>query len=85
MKNSKVIFISRPTELSLPPDRVLEAAVGSLSEVVVVGIDKGTGDLYFATSVGKEHGGRPEVNMLLDRAKSQLLESYIAEEEQHEQ
>ena len=72
MKEDKVIFIDRPTTLGLPPERVLEAAVGHLDKAIVVGLDK-NGDLYFASSIGDDQGGLAEVNWLLDKAKCQLF------------
>lgn len=69
---SKVVFIDRPTTLSLPPDRVLQAAVDNLAKAIVVGVDK-EGQFYFASSVGDDNGGLAEVNWLLDKAKQQVL------------
>jgi hypothetical protein len=80
MKDNKVIFIDRPTTLSLPPDRVLEAAIDCLDKAIVVGLDK-KGELYFASSIGDDNGGMAEVNWLLDKAKQQVLRMDELEEE----
>lgn len=57
------------TKLDLDPDRVLAAANGKLTEVVVIGVDK-DGYEYFASS--KSGGGA--VLWSLERAKKALLQ-----------
>jgi hypothetical protein len=56
------------TRLLLNPERVLEAALGKLSDVVIIGYTH-DGEEYFASS---EANGA-EVVWLLERAKLQLL------------
>lgn len=56
------------TKLDLPPDLVINAALGCMDEVVVIGYDK-RGDEYFASSVAD--GG--SVLWLMERAKFKLL------------
>ncbi len=51
-------------------DAVLNGAVGRLAEAVVIGIAH-DGSLYLAAS-----HGRPNVNMLLDRAKMKIIEGF---------
>lgn len=63
----KVTVLGCVTMLDLPPDRVLQAAVGKLSGVVVAGWDK-DGNLYLASS-----NNPPETLWLLERARSDLL------------
>lgn len=43
------------TRLEIPPDRVLDAAIGELDSVLLLGWDK-NGDPYVATSIAGEHG-----------------------------
>lgn len=56
------------TTLDLDPDRVLQKAIGRMSRVVVIGIDK-DGEEYFASSVAD--GGTVVWDM--ERAKLKLL------------
>lgn len=56
------------TKLDLDPERVLKAASGELTEVVILGFTK-DGDEYFASS--KADGG--SVLWHLERAKLKLL------------
>lgn len=56
------------TSLDLPPDQVLEAALGKLSSVVVIGYDNEENE-YFGNSIA----GGPEVVWLLERLKMKLL------------
>ena len=56
------------TKLDLPPDRVLEAARGKLSSVVIIGYDNEENE-YFASSIADG----PEVLWMLERAKMKLL------------
>lgn len=48
-KKAKVIIGNFPTKLDIPPDRVLKAAQGQLSQVLIVGIDN-DGHAYYASS-----------------------------------
>ena len=65
----KVVDIGCITRLDLSPDRVLDAAVGELDGVVILGYKK-DGSEYFASSYAD--GG--DVLWLLGRLKKQLLE-----------
>lgn len=56
------------TSLDLPPDRVLEGALGKLSSVVIIGYDNEENE-YFASSIA----GGPEVLWLLEILKLKLL------------
>lgn len=67
--SGKVVYPSFVTTLDLPPDRILEEAIGKLENVLVVGYDK-KGNEYFASSVAD--GGT--VLWLLERSKKALLE-----------
>lgn len=58
------------TKLDLPPDRILEDALGKLEGVVILGYTK-EGDEFFASSYAD--GGN--VLWLLERLKKQLLET----------
>jgi hypothetical protein len=66
--NDNVIPLGNVTRLDLPVDRVLEAAMGQLEGVVLIGYDK-DGEEYFASTYAD--GGT--VNWLLDRCKIKLL------------
>lgn len=68
---SNVIRFNGITRLDIDPDVVLEAAVGKLEGVVVIGYDK-DGNEYFASSYAD--GGTPL--WLLERLKLQLLTVY---------
>jgi len=48
-----VEYINTKTTLDIPTDRVLEAAVGKLKTVVVMGYTK-DGEVYLASSTGKK-------------------------------
>lgn len=66
---SNVIRFNGVTRLNVEPDVVLEAAIGALDGVVVLGYSK-AGEEYFASSYAD--GG--DVLWLLERLKKQLLE-----------
>lgn len=66
---AKVIDFTGVSKLDLNPDRVLEAAIGGLESVVVIGYTN-DGKEYFATSIAD--GGT--ANWLLDRCKMKLLD-----------
>lgn len=68
MSKDNVVNFPGVTRLKIDPDKVLNAAVGNLESVVVVGYDK-TGMEYFAAS---DPSG-PEVLWLLERAKAGLI------------
>jgi hypothetical protein len=65
---SNVVYLNNVTKLDLPPDRVLEQAIGKLEDVVIVGYTK-EGDEYFASS----YASGPEALWLLERCKQELL------------
>lgn len=66
---SKVVNFTGITKLDIPADRVLEAAIGILDKVVVMGYDH-EGREYFASSIAD--GG--DVLWLPERSKKKLLE-----------
>lgn len=66
---SDVVRFTGVTRLDIDPDGVLNAAVGELDGVVVIGYHK-DGSEYFASSIAD--GGT--VNWLLDRYKMKLLQ-----------
>lgn len=65
----EVVNFTGITKLDIPADRVLEAAVGALDQVVIMGYDH-EGREYFASSVAD--GG--DVLWLMERCKKKLLE-----------
>lgn len=71
-KKDNVHILQNVTQLDLPPDRLLEAALGKLEGVVIVGYDK-QGAEYFASSYAD--GG--DVLWLLEKAKLKLLTVHI--------
>lgn len=66
---AKVIPFTGITKLDMPPDQVLDAAIGKLEGVVIMGWDK-DGQEYFASSYAD--GGT--VLWLTERMKKMLLE-----------
>lgn len=69
---SKIIPLNETTTMDIPPDRVLENAVGKLKSVIVLGYDQ-DGYEYFASSTS-EYG---DLLLLLERAKLTLLMQYV--------
>lgn len=67
-KKSKVTLFNGITRLDLPPDRILEGAIGKLDSVVLLGYDK-DGEEYFASSIADGS----DVVWLIERAKLELL------------
>ena len=67
--NDNFVIVSGMTCPDIPVDKVLEAAIGELDEVVIIGTHK-DGREYFASSVADG----PNVNWMLDRAKKALIE-----------
>lgn len=69
---TNVIDLPVITTLDLPSDKLLEAAMGRVDDVLILGWDK-SGELYFAS--GKADGGH--CLWLMELAKKQLLEMAI--------
>lgn len=65
---AKMLIFNGITRLDLPPDRILEGAMGELEAVVIVGWGK-DGDFYAASSVAD--GG--DALWLLELCKKRLL------------
>lgn len=65
---SNVVNFTGVTRLDLDPDKVLNAAIGNMSEVVICGYDK-EGNEYFASS----KGDGAQVLWHLERVKLRLL------------
>ena len=66
--DSNVVILDCVTNLPIPPDRVLESAIGQVSEVVVIGYDH-DGELYIASS----HGKKPELLWMLEQVRNVLV------------
>lgn len=66
---SNIVNLDCITRLDLPADRIIEAAVGQLDKVIIVGYDL-EGREYFASSVA----GGADCVWLLERAKKRLLD-----------
>ena len=67
---SKVIPFTGITTLDMPPDQILEAAVGKLEGVVIMGFTADGDEEYFASSYAD--GGT--VLWLLERLKKRLID-----------
>lgn len=63
-----VVSFPGKTILALPPDQVLERAMGQLDAVVVIGQDRQTGEVYVAGS-----HDLAETILSIERAKRALL------------
>lgn len=73
--DAKVILFTGITKLDLPPDRILESAIGKeLQGVVILAYDK-DGEEYFCSSYAD--GGT--VLWMLERAKLRLLQVKVPE------
>lgn len=70
-----VIELGCITRLDLPPDRILEKAIGQLDSVVIMGYDK-EGEEVFASSIAD--GG--SVLWLLEQCKLKLLKVPIPDD-----
>lgn len=68
--SAEIITLGMETTLDIPTDRVLEAAVGKLSTVLVLGYESETGEPYFAGSTAD----RAEAIFLVERFKKFLLD-----------
>lgn len=68
--SAEVFIFNGITKLDLPPDRVLEQAIGKLQGVVVIGFDQ-DGQFYGASSYAD--GGN--AIWLLEVCKKRILES----------
>lgn len=69
---SEIINLPVISRLDTPSDRLLEAAIGKVDDVLILGYDK-DGELYFASS--KADGGA--CLWLMELAKKQLLDVVI--------
>lgn len=67
-EDDNVLLFPGPTTLDIPPDRVLEGAVGCLDDVILIGKHK-DGSLYFASSSGDV----AETLWVLEQFKARLL------------
>jgi hypothetical protein len=70
----EVVELGCWTTLEVPPDKVLTAAVGHLSNVLVLGYDA-EGNEYFASSMQN----RSEILWLVERFKQQLLDGTLGD------
>lgn len=67
----EVVFLDNVTTLDLPPDRILERAIGECpGGVIVMGYDA-DGDMYFASSIASG----PDCLWLMEKAKAALLDA----------
>lgn len=70
MVMSDVTYLNKFTTLDIPPDRVLEGAIGKMDEVIVIGWDEEE-EFYMAFNKSNIGG----LLHLIEIAKKQLLES----------
>lgn len=68
---AEVITLHAETTLDIPSDRVLNAAIGKLSTVLVLGYDQETGEPYFAGS-SSDIGA---MFLLIERFKVSILQT----------
>ena len=66
---SNVVNLNVLTTLDIPADRVIEATMGKLKRVVILGYDN-DGEEYFASSIADG----ADVVWLMERMKKKLLE-----------
>ncbi len=66
---AEIHILDMVTRLDLPPDRILEAAIGNMESIIVVGYDK-DGKEYFASSIADG----AQCLWLLERCKKRLLD-----------
>jgi hypothetical protein len=72
---SNVVEFNGSTTLDMPPDKVLQGAMGQLTDVVVIGYDK-DGKFYIATSTG----GLGDLLLLVKLAERSILDQCEADE-----
>lgn len=74
-----VIELNTMTTATVPPEKVLQAALkAGLTEVIVIG-QRPDGTVYFAMSPAEA----PSINWLLDCAKRLLMDGIIEDEGHH--
>lgn len=67
-ETDNVIYLDLDTRLPIPPNRVLEGAIGQLKEVVLIGVTK-NGEEYLAAS-----DSDPKLmSWLIERAKYKIM------------
>ena len=71
---SNVVILDCVTNLPIPPDRVLESAIGQVSEVVVIGYDH-DGELYIASS----HGKKPELLWMMEQVRHLMVSDGLSD------
>ena len=64
----EISYLHNTTSLDIPPDRVLESAIGNLTECLVIGWDN-DGQLYLASSTTCG----PDVLWLIEKAKIEFF------------
>jgi hypothetical protein len=67
--SAEIIILPMETTLDLPPDRVLDAALGKLSTAIIMGYQTETGEPYFAGSTSDVGA----ILLLAERLKAHLL------------
>ncbi len=70
MSDDNVITFPGVTYLDMPPDRILQDAIGKMEGVIVIGYDKDGGEVFKSS-----YADGPEVLWLLERIKKRLLET----------
>jgi hypothetical protein len=76
---TNIVKFTGLTKLDLEPDAILTAALGSLTEVVIIGTTK-DGNQYFATS----SADGKNILWLLEAAKFMLMDNIFAGYEEDE-
>lgn len=70
--NSNVVTLNVVTSLPIPPDKVLQAAIGQMDSTVIIGWDK-EGKFYFAAS----DGNVKDTLWLVKMAEDFIAEQYM--------
>jgi len=64
-----VVEFTGTTVGDIDPDKVIEASKGQLESVIILGVDKETGDYYFVSSTKKN-----ETLWIVEKFKQYLME-----------
>lgn len=67
--SAEIITLDMETRLDIPPDRVLEGAMGQLSTVLLIGYDSDE-QPYFAASTSN----KGDMLLMIERLRKRLLE-----------
>ena len=69
MPDDNVVLLNCLTTLDLPPDRLLEAAVGELDKVIIIGVDKEGCEYYHQSTQDI-----PKLLFMIEKYKKMLMD-----------